>query len=193
MARSKPPRPVTLIIPQHVQCEVIIFFPGTMPVVFESREKARAWAAQDERASKYSWHALEDPPDGEGDRATVSDDDGVTRSNEATRKFLKFAEENRLKPDSDDAFRRAHDEGVVRSVFLYSELGCKGQVQVVEDYLADWGTLGLAWTPQSCKCYGQGTLYANAYGKTIGGLSAPVSGSGCINDLDFAVQAVESV
>jgi hypothetical protein len=184
--------------PAPVRWEVMVFLPGSEPLVFRSRKRAQAWAEtawagdEHERRRRYVRDALEEPDRVERDGRTEPEDAGVASSNAATARFRAFAKKHGLDPESHEAFKRAHEAKVIRSVVLCAKLGCEGENQVVEDYLADWDRLGLNWRPQSCRSFGQGTLYAEAFGKTYGGRSALIVGSDCVDDLPFAVGAVEA-
>jgi hypothetical protein len=184
--------------PAPVPWEVMLFVPGSEPLVFRSRKRAQAWAAtawagdKHERRRRYVRDALEEPASVERDDRTVPEDAGVASSKAATARFRAFARRHDLDPESHEAFKRAHEAKVIRSVVLRAKLGCEGDYQVVDDYLADWDRLGLNWRPQSCRSFGQGTLYAEAFGKTYGGRSALIVGSDCVDDLPFAVGAVEA-
>jgi hypothetical protein len=155
--------------------EVVIFLPSYLKpdtLVFASRRDARAWIAKPEDSS--------------------SDDADVKRSNDATARFDDFAATHGLDPNSPEAVERAHDEGVVGSVWLYKLRGCEGDHQVVEDYLGDWSKLGKDWTPKSCKAYVRGTVYAETYGWTKTGDETGIVGEECRPDIPHEVKSIKA-
>jgi hypothetical protein len=179
--------------PGHVIWEVAILLPDEVPLIFASRREAREWTAADRRAQGFNWDVLAERPSDDGEPPWVSDAVDVEQSNSATARFLEYVKANELEDDLQEAFERAHRDGVVRSVRLTQEYGCEPEDQVVEQYLGDWDLLGKGWNPLSCQNGGQQTtLYEETYGwtKSTGRLT-PVCISGCFDDIPHDIKSVK--
>jgi hypothetical protein len=148
-------------------------------------EDARAWVDRDERLRDLPWTFQDEWID--QDDAPTTDPESIERDEEATKRYLAFAKEQHLPPNSPELFRLAHERGIIESLALFDGFGCTGRLRIVQSYLSDWNILGLDWTPSSCMAYGLGTVYA---APNKGGRNSRVAGPVCI-DLPFSARAVE--
>jgi hypothetical protein len=154
---------------REVEWRVIISLPSTPPLVFVSREAAKAWT--DMHAQDFSWDCL-------NKRVNLDEATPQKDAMALTERFLKFAKEQRLPPHSLEAWRRAHEDEdgpLTNTLELFATTDCHGVPYVVPSNQ----TVQLGFTPYSCRSQGWSDLY-DSKGEHVWLARAPVD---CDDDI----------
>jgi hypothetical protein len=148
-----------------VKWHVVILAPTfeSHPVVFESREVAKAWVGGADWASAFNWDSLQQPirvPDAADSQDTI----------ECTVRYFQLALERQLSPDSRELFECAHEVGLLHSLACHPLENCTGYPHVP----TPGKTVLLPWTAYSCQSSGWSDLW-DASGQQLCALRGDVA------------------
>jgi hypothetical protein len=129
------------------------------PIVFDSREVARTWAAETDWAHQFNWDSLSRPLD-VGEKDTL----------DLTVQYFQLALEKRLPLDSPKLFEHARKARIVNSLACHPLADCTGYPHVPTPGKA----VELPWPAYSCQSSGWSDLW-DASGQQLCALRGEVA------------------
>ena len=163
--------------------QAVVLLPGASPLVFESKDAAKHWAA--DTVELLGWFLERSDAPG-GERSEAADEAARAAADAATERYARWAEDEGLEPGCAETARRAKAEGVIPSVVLFENPGCEGRFKIVPSDVGDLTKL-VSWAVKSCWAPHKALLYANTWWS---GATTPVGSLWCYDDLPYDVKSL---